>query len=236
MNEVPKSAELNPGPGFMIRRTVDRLPPEVAEGLAEFESTDISDVLNRMYAMRADIRNMVNDAELCGPVCTVKTYPGDNLMVHKVLDIARPGDIVVIDASGSMSAAVIGDMISNKARHRGIAGFIVDGLVRDLAGLQECGMPIYARGITPFGPLHRGPGEVNYAVCCGGIVVHPGDIVRADSSGIAVIPRDAAESTLQRLRQNHERLSRYVADVKRGEFSNGWVDAQLARDMCIIHD
>ena len=175
-----------------------------------------------------------NDKELLGPACTVKLYPGDNLMIHKALDIAKPGDLVVVDCSGAMTNAVFGDLVANKARHRGIAGFIIDGLIRDLDGVRETGLPVYARGVTPFGPLHRGPGEINTPICCGGVVVNPGDLVKADSTGIAVVPRDHAVDILSRLRENRARQSEYVANVKRGVFSNAWVDDQLRENGCAI--
>ncbi len=161
-------------------------------------------------------------------------FPGDNLMVHKALDVAKPGDVVVVDTSGSQRNAVLGDLVTNKAKHRGIAGFIVDGLVRDLPGLIEADLPVFARGITPFGPLHRGPGELNYPVSCGGIVVHPGDIIVADTSGIAVVRREVADDTIMRLRAHRARMNQYVSDVKAGRFSNDWVDRQLAADNCLV--
>lgn len=230
----PKSSEMTPGPGFMIRTDFPRLPGELVEGFREFETADVSDVLNRLYAMDGAIRNQVNDKELLGVACTVKVYPGDNLMIHKTLDIAKPGDIVVVDCSGAMSNAVLGDLVANKAVHRGIAGFVIDGLIRDLDGIIETGLPVYARGVTPFGPLHRGPGEINTPICCGGVVVNPGDIIKADSTGIAVIPRDFAAVILARLQDNRERMAAYVASVKKGDFSNQWVDDQLRENGCVI--
>ena len=232
--ERPRSAEMTPGAGFRIRREIERPAPSLIQMFREFETPDISDILNRMYTMRPDIRNLVNEQPLVGAALTVKVYPGDNLMVHKALDVAKPGDVVVVDTSGSERNAVLGDLVANKARHRGIAGFIVDGMVRDLPGLREAGLPVYARGITPFGPLHRGPGELNHAVSCGGIVVNPGDIVVADLSGIAVVRKEVAEDTVMRLRAHRARLEQYVADVKAGRFSNDWVDRQLAADHCLV--
>ncbi|KAF0676945.1 RraA family protein [Profundibacterium mesophilum] len=236
MTQKPKSAEMIPGPGFMIRTGIERPAPELIERFRQFESTDVSDMLNRMYTMGGRIHNLVNDMPLIGPVCTVKVYPGDNLMVHKALDVARPGDVVAVDCSGSMTAAVLGDLVANKARHRGIAGFIIDGLIRDLPGVRECGLPIYARGVTPFGPLHRGPGEINYPISCGGIVVQPGDIVTADKSGVTVVPHGAAETILERLEEARQRMAAYVENVKKGVFNNDWVDAQLAADGCLINE
>jgi hypothetical protein len=113
-------------------------------------------------------------------------------MVHKSLDIAKPGDVVVIDAHGSKGTSInaaLGDIISTKAKHRGIAGFIVDGSIRDLPGILELDLPVFARGTTVMGPLHRGPGEVNYPIACGGTVINPGDVMVADASGIVAIPR-----------------------------------------------
>jgi len=236
VSEKPKSAEMTPGPGFMIRTKIERPPQHIIEGFREFEAAEISDMMNRMYVLNGEIRNVVNREILVGPACTVKVYPGDNLMVHKALDVAKPGDVIVVDSSGCTNNAVLGDLVTNKAKHRGIAGFIVDGLVRDVDGLVEAGLPVFARGITPFGPLHRGPGEINFPISCGGIVVNPGDIVKADADGVAVVPRSFAPDILQRLMDNRAKLADYVAAVKRGDFSNAWVDAQLATDQCFVCD
>jgi RraA family protein len=230
----PKSAEMTPGPGFRLKMNIERPPQSLVAMFREFETPDVSDILNRMYTLNHEIRNVTGDAPLVGPACTVKVFPGDNLMVHKALDAAKPGDIIVIDTSGSHRNAVMGDLVANKAKHRGIAGFIVDGLVRDLPGLVEAGLPVYARGVTPFGPLHRGPGELNYSISCGGIVVNPGDIMVADKSGIAVVRREFAEDTIMRLRSLRARMEKYVADVKAGQFSNDWVDRQLNADNCLF--
>lgn len=232
--QKPKSSEMTPGPGYMIRTDFPRLPDQLVEEFRNFETADVSDVMNRLYAMDGKIRNLSNDLELLGTACTVKLYPGDNLMVHKALDIARPGDVVVVDCSGAMTNAVLGDLVANKARHRGIAGYVIDGLIRDLDGVKETGLPVYARGVTPFGPLHRGPGEINTPICCGGIVVNPGDIIKADSTGIAVIPREYAAEILERLRDSRELLDEYVENVKRGIFSNVWVDDQLRENGCVF--
>ena len=125
----------------------------------------------------------------------VKLYPGDNLMVHKALDIAQPGDIIVVD-TGDSSNAVVGDLIARKAKHRGIVGFVIDGLARDLAGMKKVGLPVFARGITPRGPLHRGPGELNLPISCGGIVVHPGDVIVTDTNGVVVVGKEFADEIL----------------------------------------
>jgi len=164
----------------------------------------------------------------------VKVFPGDNLMVHKALDVASPGDIVIIDAHGSSMNAVLGDLVSTKAKHRSIAGFIVDGFVRDLPAILELDFPVFARGATPIGPLHRGPGEINYPICCGGVVVNPGDLVVADAAGIVIIPQEIAREILQRLTAQRTSMAAYLAGVKRGQFSNDWVDRILQEAGCTV--
>src|ERR1035437_7749140 len=133
---APSSAELIAGIGFRVIKTIERAPADLIRELGEFSTPDISDEMNRLYAMNSSIRPYCDPRlRLSGPACTVKVFPGDNLMVHKVLDIAKPGDVVVVDASSSTMNAVLGDTISMKARHRGIAGFVIDGLVRDVPAI-----------------------------------------------------------------------------------------------------
>jgi len=225
----PKSAELHPGPGFRIRMDVERPDPDVVAGLGEFDTPAISDLMNRLYTMVPAIHNVTAEhLRLLGPACTVKVYPGDNLMVHKCLDVAQPGDVVVIDAGSSMMNGVVGDLISTKARHRGIQGFVVDGLIRDLPDIRALeDFPVFARGVSPIGPLHRGPGEINHSVSAGGIVVHPGDIIVGDLNGVVVVPRGIAPELLERLRTRVAVEADYTDAVRRGEFSNEWVDRLL---------
>lgn len=231
----PRSAEMNPGPGFRVRRHVPRLPIELVSAFSAFETPDVSDQLNRLYAVDSSIQCLTDPSHrLCGLACTVKVFPGDNLMVHKALDIALPGDVIVVDGSGMSRNAVLGDLISTKAKHRRIAGFVVDGLIRDLPEIRPLDIPVFARGTTPIGPLHRGPGEVNFPICCGGVVVNPGDIVLADQAGIVIVPREVAVPLLEQLRQHQAKNSVYRADVRAGKFSNDWVDRTLHAGGCLI--
>lgn len=232
---TPDSASMHPGPGFRIRLDFPRLSAEVVDAFREFNTTDISDLLNRLYALDSEITQLAGpDERIAGLACTVRAYPGDNLMVHKALDVAKPGDIVVVAANGSRFYAVLGDVISTKATHRGIAGYVVDGLIRDLPAIRPLGLPVFAIGTTAKGPLHRGPGEINYPIPCGGVVVNPGDVVVADGAGVVVVPSAFAEELLVRLRRYIDGNTAYLAAVQRGEFSNAWVDTQLESQGCPI--
>lgn len=234
----PKSAEMHPGPGFRIRHEIERPSVETVNGFEAFETPAISDLMNRLYTLEPAIHNLTSpDLGILGPACTVKVYPGDNLMVHKSLDVAQPGDVVVVDTSASTSTAVLGDLVSTKARHRGIVGFVVDGLIRDLPGIRELGdFPVFARGVTPIGPLHRGPGEINHPISAGGIVVHPGDVIVGDLNGVVVVPRELAPVLLERLRERTAAETTYTDAVARGDFSNGWVDALLEESGVVVDE
>jgi len=236
MLSKPKSAEMHAGPGFRIRRNIDRAAVELIEKFKEFETPDVSDMMNRLYAMSLEIQNRVDNQTICGPAVTVKCFPGDNLMVHKSLDFVKPGDIIVIDAGGSHMNGIIGDLISAKAKHRGVTGFVIDGLIRDVDGIKEVGMTAFAKGITPIGPLHRGPGEINFPISCGGIVVNPGDIIMGDSCGVIVIGKDFAEELLVRVTKQRDSLKAYVEKVRQGIFSNDWVDSMLEENNCVFVD
>src|SRR3954468_8501204 len=201
----PRYAHMHADPGFRVRMNIKSHPLEMMQGYLQFPTPDISDLLNRLYAVDPQIRVLTSPQHrVCGPALTVKVFPGDNLMVHKSLDVLEAGDVVIVDAGGSHMNAVLGDLISTKARHRGAQGFVIDGLVRDLQSIQELvDFPVFARGTTPIGPLHRGPGEINFPICCGGVVVNPGDLIVGDAMGVVVVPQGIAEELLQRL-QEHE--------------------------------
>jgi RraA family protein len=235
-DEAPQSSELTGGPGFRIRRKADRVPQILVDRFKALDIALISDLMNRLYTLDSGIYAVVEptDSVLIGTACTVKVFPGDNLMVHAALDIARPGEVVMVDTAGSTINAVLGDMVANKAKARGIKGFIVDGLVRDVAEMRKAGVPVFARGITPRGPLHRGPGELNYPISCGGVSVNAGDLVMAGPDGVVVVPRLDAEEILHRAEMKTAKEAEYVAAVRRGEFSNEWVHRTLGADGCDI--
>ena len=127
---------------------------------------------------------------------TVWTRSGDNLYIHHMLDQAQPGDVIVVNGHGDLTRALIGDLIGLRARTLGIAGFVIDGAVRDAEGLGELGMPVFASGVTPAGPYKHGPGRLDVPVAIGGVVVQPGDIVIGDSDGVVVVAATEAAAVL----------------------------------------
>lgn len=179
--------------GNRIYREFERPPRELVELFRGLPSSNINDEMNRLYCMHDYIRPL-NNQLLLGTAFTVKTAIGDNLFIHEALDLAQPGDVLVIDAGSGCNRSLAGEIMLTMAYRKGLAGVIVDGCLRDLDGIQRLPMPVYAKGITPQGPFKNGPGEINVPVSCGGQVVFPGDILVGDADGIVVIrPENARE-------------------------------------------
>lgn len=159
-----------------------------------------------------------------GPAFTVRTRPGDNLVVHKALDIADPGDMVVVAAGGATDRAIIGALMGHYAKTRGIVGLVIDGAVRDVSELTATSPPTFATGISHLGPYKDGPGELRGRIAIRGLVVDNGDIVIADEDGIAVVPRDRAEEILELAEAKGEAERRQDEAIARGDVDRSWVD------------
>ena len=218
--------------GCRISTKFERPSKELVELFLKHASSNIADCMNRTAAVCSAIRP-INKTKLLGPAFTVKVAQGDNLMFHKAMDLAQPGDVIVIDAGGMSDRAIFGEIMATYCRKRGIAGIIVDGDIRDCAELAEMDIAIYARGANPNGPYKNGPGEIGTVISFGGQVVHPGDIIVGDADGIVVIrPADAkalAAKVDAVLKKEQETMQ--IID-RNGTFDRPWMDAKLAEIGC----
>ena len=185
--------------GKRVFTEITRAPREVVEMFRDLPSSNINDEMNRLYCMH-DYMKLLNPGkakQLLGTAITVKAPIGDNLYFHQALDMAQPGDIIVVDGGSDNNRSLAGEIMMRFAAKKGLAGIVVDGGLRDLDGIEKLEMPIYAKGITPQGPFKFGPGEVNVPIACGGQVVFPGDILVGDPDGIVVIRRQDAEAVAE---------------------------------------
>ncbi|MDR2156616.1 MAG: RraA family protein [Clostridiales Family XIII bacterium] len=203
----------------------------LADALAAYPTANIADNRNRTGCMSACIRPVNKRIKtFAGLALTVKTRAGDNLMVHKALDMAAPGDVVVIDAGGDLSNAILGELILLHAKSKGIRGIVVDGAIRDYTAISEGDLPVYAKGITANGPYKDGPGEVNFPISCGGVTVCPGDIIVGDADSVLVISPEEAQETLDKSERTAQKEEQIMELYKRGNAPDrGWVD-KLLRD------
>lgn len=187
--------------GCRIFTEIPRPSKELIERFRGLPVANIGDNMNRIYCVDAAIKPL-NKRPLLGTAFTVHAPSGDNLFLHKALEIAQPGDVIVI-ASGGPERSFFGELMMMDAQNHGYAGVIVDGYARDLDGIAKLDMPVYARGINPQGPYKNGPGEINVPIAFGGQVVFPGDIVIGDEDGLIFVRPGDAEAILAKTVQQH---------------------------------
>lgn len=217
--------------GFRINRTVERAPRVLVEAFKGIPVANIADNMNRRACLDASIRPL-NSSMLLGTAITLKTSPGDNLLLYAAIAMAMPGDVIVVDAQGDLSNAIVGELMLTWAQKKGIAGIVVDGAVRDVAAIKTMDIAVYAAGVTANGPFKNGPGEVNAPISCGGQVVRPGDIVVGDEDGIvAIAPRDASD-ILEKAKATVLKEAAIVADIEGRSWDLGWVDKALHDKGC----
>lgn len=164
----------------------------------DLPTTCISDALNGMSNLDPSIKPLQDSYKVAGRAFTVKIPAGDNTMVLKAIKEASPGDVLVIDAKGESYRAVAGDFVVSLAQKLGIAGMIVDGVIRDLIGVRSLNFPVFSKGTTVAASFKNGAGEINVPISCGGVSITPGDIIVGDADGVVVIPQADAEKVLEK--------------------------------------
>ncbi|MBV2364347.1 RraA family protein [Streptomonospora nanhaiensis] len=177
-------------------RTAPRDLTALLDAYAQVPTAAIGDARERLGVVHPRVRAMWPGARVAGRALTVLCRPGDNKGIHQALTAAGPGDVIVVDGGGDASRALIGELIAHRAVNRGVRGMVIDGAVRDVGALREAGFPVWAVGTSPAGPYKSGPYRVGADVSVGGVVVHRGDIVVADSDGVVVVPAAEAERSL----------------------------------------
>lgn len=173
-------------------------PPfeDVLARFAKLPTANVADAMDRLGALDAKIKPVWNGAAVVGTAYTVWTRGGDNKFLHEALRKAQPGDVIVVNGQGDETRALIGELMAESAKVRGIAGFVIDGAVRDAEIIGEIAVPVFARAVTPAGPYKFGPGHLGRTVAVGGVAVAPGDVVIGDSDGVVIVPRADAEQIL----------------------------------------
>jgi len=219
--------------GFRINKTFQRPSRDLIDGFKGLPVANIGDCMGRSFCIAGRIRPL-NTAPLLGPAFTVKARPGDNLLLHKAIDLAAPGDIVVVDGQGDLANSLIGELMIRWSIRRGIGGFVIDGAVRDVSYLKSLSFPVYAAGVNPAGPYKEGPGEINVPVSCGGVTVHPGDILVGDEDGVVVISPADAPDILAKSRAKSADEKKTVEAIDKGTWDRTWVDKALAAKGCEI--
>lgn len=212
--------------GFRIITDVKRPPADLVEAFRGKASANLADAMGRFHFMDPGILTRTR-LPLCGVAVTVNARPGDNLMVHKALEVAMPGDVLVINTNGNTTSAVFGELMGHTAVGAGLGGIVVDGAIRDVDGLEALGLPAFSRAVTPGGGDKDGPGEINVPIACGSTVVMPGDIIVGDEDGVTVVPREDAEEVLDLVATLEQREKKRIAAIKDGELFKAEIDESL---------
>ena len=202
---------------------------EIIERFRALSASLISDVFDR-WSGAGDILPVAGchpGEVVVGPAMTVRTRPGDNLVVHKALDLARPGEVVVIGAGGDVNRAILGGLMGHYAKQRGVAALVVDGAVRDRSDLERQSCPVFARGLCQLGPYKDGPGELRGAVAIGGLAVQDGDLIIGDEDGITAVPRARAVEILEAAEAKAKNEAQQDADIGNRKWDRSWVDQAL---------
>ncbi|MEU7830022.1 MULTISPECIES: methyltransferase [unclassified Nonomuraea] len=171
--------------------------PSVLNRLAALPTANIGDAMDRLGILDSRIRPVWPGARVAGRAFTIWTRSGDNALIHQALEVVGAGDVIVVNGGGDESRALIGELIGQRAKNSGVAGFVIDGAVRDAEGLGEMGMPVFARAVTPAGPYKNGPGHLGRTIAVGGVAVAPGDLILGDADGVVVVPLAEAERVAQ---------------------------------------
>lgn len=220
--------------GFRVLKRHQKVSAEWVTAARSVPVANISDSMNRMFAGGVDLRPLHSGRVMSGIALTVKCRPGDNLMLHYALDIAEPGDVIVVDGGGDLTNALTGELMISYAVKKGLEGFVINGAIRDSAYIRNGDFPVFAAGVTHRGPYKDGPGEVNVPISINGMVIHPGDLVVGDDDGFLAIPYEDAEWILEKASAKHATETQQLRDIASGNNSRAWVINALQTKGCIF--
>src|SRR5262249_46013590 len=206
-----------------INRNIERVSPELVEAAARYQAAILADVAGRRGTLHGRVKPLSPAMKVAGPAITVEVRPGDNLMIHAALALAKPGDVIVVDGKGDLSCALTGALMAAHAQKAGIAGFVIDGAVRDTEDCARGGFPVFAAGANPNGPLKNSGGRINWPVSLAGTTVNPGDLVVGDADGVVVLPRELAAGIVAGAQAKVDAEDARMKQIGRGELVQAWV-------------
>jgi regulator of RNase E activity RraA len=210
-----------------IVRDFERVSSDLIRQASAFQPAILADVAGRRGALHGRIQALRHRMKLAGSALTVEVRPGDNLMIHAAIALARPGDVLAIDGKGDQSAALMGTIMMNACRQVGIAGVVIDGAVRDSVEIDEMGFPVFSVGTNPNGPTKLASGRIGHPVSVGGVAVRPGDLVIGDADGVVVVEREKVQTLLQAAAKKVEDEAARIEAIKNGNTAAKWLDSAL---------
>jgi 4-hydroxy-4-methyl-2-oxoglutarate aldolase len=200
-----------------VVRSIQRVPEELVKHYKELPSATVHEASGGKGALSSRIKPISPDMKVCGTAVTVKLRPGDNLMLHKAIYVAEPGDVIVADADGYMEAGAWGEIMAVAAQNRGIAGLVFNGAVRDSDAMSERGFPVFCCGLCIKGTEKISLGRINHPLNLDNITIMPGDLILGDRDGVVVVEREEAEEVLQKSLAREEKEKGVMERLAQGE-------------------
>ncbi|WP_343583265.1 RraA family protein [Herbaspirillum sp.] len=211
-------------------RDFERVDPATVAKASEFAASILADVAGRRGTLSSRISPLTPDTRVAGPALTVEVRPGDNLMIHAAMAIAKPGDVLVIDGKGDETCALLGEIMVSQCKAIGLAGIIIYGSVRDTEAIREIGFPVYAVGANPNGPTKNIAGRVNWPVSVGGTSVQPGDLIVGDADGVVVVEREKAPGLLAAAAKKVQDETKRLTEIRTGgPLRPSWLEGALRK-------
>jgi regulator of RNase E activity RraA len=212
--------------GYMISERVSPLVDEINQ-LKGISTSIISDSVGRNLVAKQILPVNKSPISVCGNAFTVQVRSGDNLMIHKALQMIQPGDVLVISGDEDIDRALFGEILMTIAIKNGAIACVVDGAVRDTDAFDRESFPCWARGISLRGPFKDGPGTINQPIFIGGMLVEPGDIIVGDVDGVIAIPRNIAQSAVTLSKEKLRQEEKTIESILNGTYDDSWVDKVL---------
>jgi len=210
-----------------IHRQIERVPAKLVAAAKRFPAAILADVGGRRGTLGGRIQGLAKAMKVAGPAFTVEVRPGDNLMIHAALMLAKPGDVIVVDGKGDLSCALTGGLMAAHAKAAGIAGFVIDGAVRDTEECARGDFPIFAAGCNPNGPTKGVAGWIGIPVALAGTPVNPGDLIVGDADGVVVVPRELAAEIVGAAQAKVDSEKSRIEEIRQGRLLPGWLPGVL---------
>ncbi len=207
-----------------IKKNPKKISQELVERVGKLSTSLISDGMENSRTMNYLIKPIKGGMKVLGTALTVMVKPGDNLYLHKAIYEAEEGYVLVMENGENREAAVWGEMMSRGALAVGLSGVVLEGCVRDLSDIKELGLPIFAVGAIPKGPTVDGPGSINTNINCGGVDVHPGDLIFGDDDGVVVVSPEELEEVLKKAEAKVAREGDRIKELEEGKLVPDWVN------------
>jgi 4-hydroxy-4-methyl-2-oxoglutarate aldolase len=202
-----------------IVKQIKRPDAAIVEQYNQLDVSTVYEAQGKIGLASHKLRSISQGSKLCGPAVTVVCPAGDNLMIHAAIEVCQPGDVLVVTTIGESIAGMIGELIVTALMKRNVQGVIIDSGIRDVAKLREFGFPVWSRAIYSQGTTKNRGGWVNVPAVCGGVSVHPGDLIMADDDGVVVVKKEDFQSTLEASTRRLAKEEQTKEKIARGEIS-----------------